>query len=176
MLDENEINVKFDKKRRDEGFLKFWKTLVQIWHFLTPLTNDVAHIRGAYDNLIVNYFTFFRSIFILMLLSGGGFLYLCIVHLRSYVLIGSNASQFCDSFYPCAYFYSNFSSQEKVAYSSTMFLFAFLGFCYTIYQWLIFDRKVQYDNLYTKDTIVFARVLLNGWDWHKVDNPVDAET
>jgi hypothetical protein len=88
MLDENEINVKFDKKRRDEGFLKFWKTLVQIWHFLTPLTNDVAHIRGAYDNLIVNYFTFFRSIFILMLLSGGGFLYLCIVHLRSYVLIG----------------------------------------------------------------------------------------
>ncbi len=56
-----------------------------------------------------------------------------------------------------------------------MLLFALLGFFFIIYQWLVFDRKVQHDNLYTKDTIVFARVLLNGWDWYKVDNPLDAD-
>lgn len=144
---------------------------MQIWQFLSPLNKDVKYIRGSYDNLIVNYFTFFRFIFLLMLLTGGGFLYLCIVHLSKYALVGSNATQFCDSFYPCAFFYSNFNSSEKLAYSLTMFLFAFLGFCFTIYHWLIFDRKVYQDHLYTKDTIVFARVLLNGWDWHKVDNP-----
>ena len=110
MLEENEINVQFDKKRREEGFLKFWQTLVYIWQFVSPLTNDVAYVRGSYDNLIVNYFTFFRIIFLLILLSGFGFLYLCIVHLSNYVLVGTNASQFCDSFYPCAYFYSNFTS------------------------------------------------------------------
>lgn len=148
-----------------------WKTLVLIWHFMSPLKNDVAYIRRSYDHLISNYFTFFRFIFILMLLSGGGFLYLCIIHLQNYVLVGKNAIQFCDSFYPCAYYYSNFSSSEKLAYSGTIFLVTFMGFCFSIYQWLVFDRKVQHDNLYSKDTIVFARVLLNGWDWHKVDNP-----
>ena len=90
-LEENEINVLIVKKKREEGLLKLWKTLVLIWHFTSPLTNDVAYIRGSYDNLITNYFTFFRFIFILMLFSGGGFLYLCIIHLHNYVLVGTNA-------------------------------------------------------------------------------------
>ena len=92
MLEENEINVKIEKKKREEGLLKLWQTLVTVWNFLTPLTNDVTYIRGSYDTLISNYFIFFRFIFILMLLSGGGFLYLCIVHLQKYVLVGSNAT------------------------------------------------------------------------------------
>ena len=50
-----------------------------------------------------------------------------------------------------------------------MFLFVFIGFFVTIVAWLRFDRKVQNDNLYKKDNIVLARVVLNGWNWGNSD-------
>ena len=60
MLEENEFNMNFIKKRREEGVQKFLAVIAWIWHLLSPLNSDIETVRKEYDTLIVNYFTFFR--------------------------------------------------------------------------------------------------------------------
>jgi len=46
-----------------------------------------------------------------------------------------------------------------------MLLFILIGYVLCIYQWLYFDKKQKYYELFLKDNIVYARALMNGWDW-----------
>ncbi len=91
MLDDDDFKVNQTKRKRDEGFQKYLAIIRLIWHHLSPLNSDLETVIKEYDTLIVNYFTFFRFFFLLMLLTGIGFLYLCIEHLQNYVLKGTNA-------------------------------------------------------------------------------------
>jgi len=57
----------------------------------------------------------------------------------------------------------------------TLFLFVIVGYFACIYQWVQFDKQRKHFQLYIEDEIVYARQLLNGWDW-KTNNWKDMDT
>lgn len=132
---------------------------------ISPLKQNVSSLKNRYDRSVTNFFSFFRFIFLLSFFMSLGFLYLCIVHIIDYISVGTNVSELCDTFYPCAFYYGRFNSDERLAYSLTLFLFALISFFLTVYSWLSFDQKQQKYNLFQKDDIVLARILFNSWDW-----------
>jgi hypothetical protein len=71
----------------------------------------------------------------------------------------------CNTYYPCSIFYSHFIEEEGINYVSTMFSFLVIGYILCIYQWIQFDKRQKHYELFLKDNIVYARSLMNGWDW-----------
>lgn len=72
---------------------------------LTLLNRDLIYIEARYDKTITNFFVFFKFIVDLNVLTCFGFLYLLIYHILKY---NSSFFELCDTFYPCAFFYSRF--------------------------------------------------------------------
>ena len=72
-----------------------------------------------------------------------------------------------DTFYPSGFFYSHFGTKLALPYSLTMIGFAIATFFVYVYQWMKFDEKQQNYRLFKKDNIVFARIVINCWDWRR---------
>lgn len=77
---------------------------------VSPLRSDLKYIEARYDKSIANFFVFFRFIYYLSLLTFLIFIYLCCNHVNLYVSKNKNIKYFCDSFYPCSFFYARFLS------------------------------------------------------------------
>ncbi len=162
MLDENEFAVKVQGRRSRWQKVKI--AIKAITKFLSPLKNDVAFIKTRYDRSVQNFFQFFRSIFLTSILVALGFIYLCISHLVS---SSSTLSSMTDTYYPNGFFFSHFGTKLALPYSVTMIGFAIVTFLIYVYQWMKFDQKQQNYRLFKKDNIVFARIVINCWDWRR---------
>jgi hypothetical protein len=44
----------------------------------------------------------------------------------------------------------------------------------SIYEWIEFDKRSTHYKLFQKDNIIYARALMNGWDW-SIENQNGAE-
>ena len=108
-----------------------------------------------------------RFVFLINLLMGAAYLYLCIAHIIGYISKGTNYKTFCDSYYPCAFFYSRFSSSFNLAYAGTSLAFTVLGWFFCTHEWIKSDEAMQNFKLYNQDNVAFTRSIFNGWDWSR---------
>ena len=83
-----------------------------------------------------------RFLFLINLVMCTGVLYLCISHIIKYISKGSNYKILCDTYYPCAFFYSHFPTSFGFAYSTTIFIFFLVGWFLSTYEWIQFDEEM----------------------------------
>jgi len=123
-IGEEEIRVKANVQKKTK-WQKFKEKASKALEYITLLNRDVAYIEARYDKTITTFFLFFRFMVNFSLITALGFLYLVIAHSSTY---DGSFKEWCDGFYPCAAFYSRFSSDHKIAYALTLFLFVVVGY------------------------------------------------
>jgi len=72
---------------------------------------------------------------------GGAFLYLCIAHIIGYLAKGANYATLCDTYWPCAFFYSRFGTSFKLAYAATNLCFTVAGWFLCTSEWIDSDEE-----------------------------------
>ena len=87
---------------------------------MAPFRKDLKYIESRYDRAITNVFTFTRFLILFNTFTALVFLYIFIRHIY---IQNDELGDFCDGFYPCGFFYSNFVAEEALSYTVSMLLF-----------------------------------------------------
>jgi hypothetical protein len=140
---------------------RFKYTLEKYYNFIVPLKSDIKFIFARYDRSVSGLFETFQYLMMLslsLLLVG---LYLLIIHISN-----TNFSEgTCGSIFPCAFMFSRFKTDDKLAYSITVWMIIIILFISLIRKWSYFKKKDVMQSLFDNDETLYSKVFFDSWDW-----------
>ncbi|CDW88631.1 UNKNOWN [Stylonychia lemnae] len=154
-------------KVSEKKILSRWEKLkiqvADIIDRIQPFKSEMQQIYIKFDRSINNFFQLFRFLFVFSMITFVLYAYLLLIHFIN--TDSSEISKICNTVVPCILYYSRFLAKEGTAYCSTIGLFVIIGLIICLYQWIKFDRQAKYQQIFKKDGIIFARMVLNSWNW-----------
>eukprot|EP00347_Sterkiella_histriomuscorum_P016287 403353765 len=152
----------YRKKMKKNVCQKFIEYISQNFDKLVPLASDVKKIGLRYDKSVESYYTFFRYLVGLAILTFLIFLTMQIVYL--YYLWDTRTS-FCVRIIPCMLLFSRYPNGKELYYIFTLIAFILFVFVCNMYKWMNFDKKMRWDDLNGDKEKVISKIFFNAWDW-----------